>query len=118
MKKDNKKNFFLKNYQKDSKKKEKVSFIKLENNDIKIEKKNKHQKPDRKLISIFLYLIGLDNAVNIIKNFNENEIETLLIELLKIDKITDDDIKNIKEKIGKIDNISNNSTDLSEKKNF
>lgn len=117
MKENKKKNFFLKKYQKDSKKKEKVSFIKVENKENKFEKKNKTQIPDKRLISIFLYLIGIDNAANIIKNFNENEIETLLSEFLKIEIITVDDIKNIKEKIGNIQNISTN-IDLSNKKNY
>ncbi|MBN2545405.1 MAG: hypothetical protein JXB50_06390 [Spirochaetes bacterium] len=113
MKEKNKKNFFLKIYKKNPIKNKKKSFIKLE----KKYKKNLSEKPDKRSISIFLYLIGLDNSVNIIKNFKENEIKVLMIEFLKIDNITENDIKNINDKIGNIDNISTNLK-ISDKKEY
>lgn len=93
------KNFFLKNYKTFSNEEKKNYFLKETINT----QKSKLVHPDKKTISLFLILIGAKTAAKILKNLSDDEVKKIISEIIKLEKITEEDIAKVRSEIGNIE---------------
>lgn len=91
-----------------------IVFEKLEKNETAVkrdfdDKSNNSPVSKKRLAAIFLILVGFNKAKEIVKSFSEDELIKIINEIIKIDVISDDEIKEVEKNFGK---IGNKSTDL------
>jgi len=102
-----KNNYYLNKYKK--KKDEKPASIPAKDKIQfeKVEEAKDNKIPKKRLTAIYLTLIGSQNASKILKHLEEDEIEKIINEILSINKITNEEIKEVEKKFGKfkIENI-------------
>ena len=81
----------------------KVVFEKLEEVE-KAKQSTTNETPisKKRLAAIFLLLIGLERAKDVIKNFSEDELIKIIGEITNIETITDNDIAEVEKNFGKI----------------
>ncbi|HOV14424.1 MAG TPA: FliG C-terminal domain-containing protein, partial [Spirochaetota bacterium] len=119
-------NFFLNAYKKRSNSNEKESLVNDNTNGIEKENQKTVKKavfekleridtppqetpiPKKRLAAIFLLLIGLDKAKDIIKSFSEEELIKIVSEIMNIESISDAEIKEVEKNFGKINEKSSN----------
>ncbi|HPO49450.1 MAG TPA: FliG C-terminal domain-containing protein [Spirochaetota bacterium] len=69
-----------------------------------VENKKTTKISKKRLASMFLILIGVEKAKEIVKSFSEEELFKTVSEILNIETITEDDVKEVEKKFGKIEN--------------
>ncbi len=77
----------------------KIVFEKLE---IKDQKEHRPLLPKKRLAALYFIYIGVETASKLIKQFTEQEIFKIIVELLNIEEITENDINQITKNFGKV----------------